>query len=36
MANEETRTQYIRAYAEANGLNITAYQDYGWDPVELN
>ena len=36
MANEETRTRYIRAYAEANGLDITAYQDYGWDPVELN
>ena len=36
MANEETRTRYIQAYAEANGLDITAYQDYGWDPVELN
>ena len=36
MANEETRTQYIRAYVKASGLDITAYQDYGWDPVELN
>ena len=35
-ANQAIRGQFIKAYVEANGLNITAYQDYGWDPVELN
>ena len=35
-ANQAIRTQFIKAYVEANGLNITAYQDYGWEPVELN
>lgn len=29
------RTQYIREYVEANNLDVTAYQDYGWDPVAL-
>ena len=32
---EEIRKEYIRDYVNANGLNITAYQDYGWDPVTL-
>ena len=35
-ANQAIRTRFIKAYVEANGLNITAYQDYGWEPVELN
>ena len=35
-ANQEIRTRFIRAYVKANGLEITAYQDYGWDPVPLN
>ena len=35
-ANQAIRTQFIKAYVEANGLNITAYQDYGWEPVKLN
>ena len=34
-AMEEIRAEYIRGYVEANGLNITAYKDYGWDPVDL-
>ncbi len=34
-ANQQIRTRFIRAYVEANGLDITAYRDYGWDPVEL-
>ena len=34
-AFEEIRKEYIRDYVQANGLNITAYQDYGWDPVTL-
>lgn len=29
------RTRYIREYATANGLDIEAYQDYGWDAVPL-
>jgi beta-glucosidase-like glycosyl hydrolase len=29
------RTDAIRAYVQENGLNVTAYQDFGWDPVEL-
>lgn len=32
---EEVRLRFIRDYVEANGLNVTAYQDYGWDPVPL-
>ena len=32
---EKTRAQIIANYVAANGLNITAYQDYGWDPVTL-
>ncbi len=31
----ETRAQIIANYVAANDLNITAYQDYGWDPVPL-
>ena len=33
--NQAIRTRYIRAYVEANQLNITAYQDFGWDPIPL-
>ena len=33
--NEETRAQTIADYVSANGLSITQYQDYGWDPVQL-
>ena len=29
------RTQFIADYVQANGLNVTAYQDQGWDPIEL-
>ncbi len=32
---EETRAQIIANYVAANNLDITAYQDYGWDPVTL-
>ena len=32
---EKTRARIIADYVEANDLNITAYQDYGWDPVPL-
>ncbi len=32
---EQTRAQIIANYVAANNLNITAYQDYGWDPVPL-
>ena len=32
---QEIRTRFIREYAEANGLGVNAYQDYGWDPVPL-
>lgn len=32
---EEIRAQIIANYVAANDLNITAYQDYGQDPVEL-
>ena len=34
-AKEATRAQIIANYVAANSLNITKYQDYGWDPVEL-
>jgi hypothetical protein len=32
---EEIRAQIIANYVAANGLNITSYQDYRWDPVAL-
>ena len=34
-ANREIRTRFIRDYVEANGLTVTAYQDYASDPVAL-
>ena len=34
-AREETRAQIIANYVAANNLQVTAYQDYGWDPVTL-
>ena len=34
-AEEATRAQIIANYVAANDLKITAYQDYGWDPVTL-
>jgi len=34
--NQSIRTRFIKEYVETNSLNITAYQDYGWDPVPLN
>ena len=33
--NQAIRTRFIKAYVEANGLDVTAYKDSGWDPVEL-
>ena len=34
--DETVRKEFIRMYAEANGLSVTAYQDFGWDPVPLD
>ena len=34
-ANQAVRTRFIKAYVEANGLDVTAYKDSGWDPVGL-
>ncbi len=34
-AREELRAQTIRDYVSANGLAVSKYKDYGWDPVEL-
>ncbi len=38
-SDEESRDLFRKniliEYVESNGLNITAYQDYGWDPVAL-
>lgn len=31
----DLRTQAIRDYVQATGLEVTQYQDYGWDPVQL-
>ncbi len=33
--NEKIRAQIIANYVAANNLSITAYKDYGWDPVPL-
>ena len=35
-ARNELRTATISDYVKLNGLDVTKYQDYGWDPVELN
>ena len=32
----DVRERFIREYVSANGLDVEAYQDYGWDPVLLN
>ena len=32
---EERRAQTISEYVKTNNLSITAYQDFGWDPVTL-
>ena len=32
---EALRAQTIADYVKANGLEVTKYQDEGWDPVEL-
>ena len=32
---EEIRTETVRNYVKAMNLDVTKYQDYGWDPVEL-
>ena len=29
------RTEAIKNYVQATGMDITQYQDFGWDPVEL-
>lgn len=35
-AKDELRKETIRNYVKMNKLPITAYQDYGWDPVQLD
>ena len=32
----EQRTATVSDYVSLNGLEVTQYQDYGWDPVQLN
>lgn len=34
--DEDLRTETIRQYVKANGLDIEFYKDYGWDPVEID
>ena len=34
-ASKAARIRFIRGYAEANGLPVTAIKDYGWDPIPL-
>ncbi len=34
-ARAELRTETIATFVKANNLEVTKYQDYGWDPVEL-
>ena len=34
-SNEKERATTLAAYVEANGLDVTKYKDYGWDPVDL-
>ncbi|MBO6112074.1 MAG: hypothetical protein J6P45_03370 [Lachnospiraceae bacterium] len=32
---ENVRKETIKKYVDINGLNIKAYKDFGWEPVEL-
>ncbi len=34
-AREKVRAETIAAYVKANGLDVTKYQDEGWDPVDI-
>ncbi|MCR5654437.1 MAG: hypothetical protein K6G07_02205 [Lachnospiraceae bacterium] len=34
-AREQARGEWIAKYVEKNGLSVTQYQDYGWDPVAI-
>lgn len=34
-ARKELRTITVSDYVNLNGLDVTQYQDYGWDPVKL-
>ena len=34
-ARKKQRTKAIADYVKANDLDVTQYQDYGWDPVAL-
>lgn len=35
-ARDELRKEIVSDYVKLNGLNVTQYQDYGWDPVQLD
>ena len=35
-ARDELRKKIVSDYVKLNGLNVTQYQDYGWDPVQLD
>ena len=35
-ARTALRITTVSNYVKANGLAVTQYQDYGWDPVQLN
>ena len=32
---KQVRRNWIRNYVQANNLAVTAYKDYGWDPVSV-
>ena len=32
---DKVRAEYIGMYSEESGIEITAFQDYGWDPVPI-
>ena len=34
-AREALRAETVATFVKANGLEVTKYQEYGWDPVEL-
>ena len=35
-SRDELRKTIVSDYVKLNGLDVTKYQDYGWDPVELD
>ena len=36
LETDQIMQKILKEYVTDNGLDITAYQDYGWEPVKLS